>query len=260
MRSPWRSRSCERSANASWSARAMPNSLGHVVRGLRHRVGAELLAHHRVDEPPADGGVVDLGGPGERRRRPWACTNGARVMLSTPPASTRSASPERTARDAMAIASRLDPQSRFTVPPGADDRQSREQGRHPGDVAVVLAGLVRAAEQHVVQLRPSRPTAAGRSASRSTWAARSSGRTVGQRAAVPAERRPHPGHQERLTVAWPRLSHAVMTHPMIAVAEPELLDLAAGRARAARASPPAAPASTAGPGPSRRGTAASRRT
>ena len=47
-------------------------------------------------------------------------TNGARLMLSTPPASTRSASPERTARDAMAIASRLDPQSRFTVPPGAE--------------------------------------------------------------------------------------------------------------------------------------------
>ena len=46
-------------------------------------------------------------------------TNGARLMLSTPPARTRSASPERTALDAMAIASRLDPQSRFTVPPGA---------------------------------------------------------------------------------------------------------------------------------------------
>ena len=57
-------------------------------------------------------------------------TNGARVMLSTPPARTRSASPDRTARAAIATASRLDPQSRFTVPPGA------ETGRPASRVAI----------------------------------------------------------------------------------------------------------------------------
>ncbi len=38
-------------------------------------------------------------------------TNGARVMLSTPPAITTSASPVRIARAATAMASRLEPHS-----------------------------------------------------------------------------------------------------------------------------------------------------
>ena len=42
-------------------------------------------------------------------------TNGARVMLSTPPAITSSASPDLIARAAMPTASRLDPHRRFTV-------------------------------------------------------------------------------------------------------------------------------------------------
>ena len=105
-------------------------------------------------------------------------TNGARVMLSTPPARTRSASPDRTALAAIATASRLDPQSRFTVAARRRDRQARQQGRHPGDVAVVLTGLIGAADQHVVQLVPvDRRQPIGQS-SRSTWAARSSGRTA----------------------------------------------------------------------------------
>ena len=45
-------------------------------------------------------------------------TNGARDMLSTPPAIMRSVSPLRIARIAMAIASMLDPHSRLTVVPG----------------------------------------------------------------------------------------------------------------------------------------------
>ena len=46
------------------------------------------------------------------------CTNGARVMLSTPPAITSSASPPRMARAAIATASSPDPQSRLMVVPG----------------------------------------------------------------------------------------------------------------------------------------------
>ena len=45
-------------------------------------------------------------------------TNGARVMLSTPPAIISSASPDLIARAAMPTASRLDPHRRFTVLPG----------------------------------------------------------------------------------------------------------------------------------------------
>jgi hypothetical protein len=47
-------------------------------------------------------------------------TNGARDMLSTPPAITSDASPDLIARAAMPIASRLDPHRRFTVAPGTD--------------------------------------------------------------------------------------------------------------------------------------------
>ncbi len=47
-----------------------------------------------------------------------ASTNGARDMLSTPPATTSDCSPDLMARAAMAMASRLDPHSRLTVVPG----------------------------------------------------------------------------------------------------------------------------------------------
>src|SRR3546814_16495347 len=39
--------------------------LGDVLAVLRHGVGAVELLHLRIDEAPADGGVVDLGGAGE---------------------------------------------------------------------------------------------------------------------------------------------------------------------------------------------------
>ena len=45
-------------------------------------------------------------------------TKGARVMLSTPPASISSASPDLMARAAMPVASMPEPQRRFTVAPG----------------------------------------------------------------------------------------------------------------------------------------------
>ncbi len=48
----------------------------------------------------------------------FACTQGARVIDSTPPATTRSASPARTARAAVITADNPDAQSRFTVIPG----------------------------------------------------------------------------------------------------------------------------------------------
>ena len=45
-------------------------------------------------------------------------TKGARDMLSTPPAITRSTSPDLIARAAVMIASMPEPQSRFIVVPG----------------------------------------------------------------------------------------------------------------------------------------------
>jgi hypothetical protein len=45
-------------------------------------------------------------------------THGARVIDSTPPTTTTSASPDSTAREPIIAASRLEPQSRFTVVAG----------------------------------------------------------------------------------------------------------------------------------------------
>ena len=48
-----------------------------------------------------------------------ATTKGARLMLSTPPATIRPPSPLRIVRAAIATASRPEPQSRFSVTPPA---------------------------------------------------------------------------------------------------------------------------------------------
>ena len=80
-------------------------------------------------------------------------TKGARDMLSTPPAMIRSASPALIARAASPTASRPEPHRRFTVTPVTVSGRPDEQRRHARDVAVVLARLVGAAEDHVVDRR-----------------------------------------------------------------------------------------------------------
>ncbi|MHC2591915.1 hypothetical protein ACVIG9_005971 [Bradyrhizobium ottawaense] len=75
-------------------------------------------------------------------------------MDSTPPAMASSISPERMARPAAPTASRAggaEPVERLA---GNRVRQTCEQERHAGDVAVVLAGLVGTAEEDFVHLRP----------------------------------------------------------------------------------------------------------
>ena len=58
--------------------------------------------------------------PAGNARSGLGSTQGARVMDSTPPASTTSASPDSTLRLAIIAASRLDPHSRLTVVAGTD--------------------------------------------------------------------------------------------------------------------------------------------
>ena len=106
-----------------------------------------------------------------------ARTNGARLMLSTPPASISSASPARIARAAVASASSPEPQSRLIVDAGHRVRQAREQRRHPRHVAVVLAGLVGAAVVARRRRPPSRPRDGAPISARIGTAARSSART-----------------------------------------------------------------------------------
>ena len=60
------------------------------------------------------------------------------------------------ARAAIATASMLEPQRRLTVVPGTSTGSPASSSAMRRDVAVVLAGLVGAAEDHVVDARPSR--------------------------------------------------------------------------------------------------------
>ena len=128
-------------------------ALGDVLARLAHRLERELRLHRRVREAPAQGRVV---------HRPVAAREGG----------VRLRGHERRA------AHRLDAAGHEQVAvaggdrvAGADDGreagraepihghsrnrvgQPREQRRHPGDVAVVLARLVRAAEVDVLDLR-----------------------------------------------------------------------------------------------------------
>src|SRR4029453_15943553 len=98
-----------------------------VLSGLRHRIRAVELLHPGVHETPAERRVFERNPAGEggvslvhheKGARPFFTPNGARDILSPPPAMTRSISPAAIARAAVATASMLDPQSRFTVDPG----------------------------------------------------------------------------------------------------------------------------------------------
>ena len=80
-------------------------------------------------------------------------TKGARDMPSTPPAIISVASPALIERAARPMASMPEPHRRLIVVPGTD-RQPGKQPGHARDVAVVLAGLVGAAEDDVVDGTP----------------------------------------------------------------------------------------------------------
>ena len=90
---------------------------------------------------PAGNGLAGLGS-----------THGARVIDSTPPTSTTSASPDSIVRDPIIAASRLEPQSRLTVVAGSVTGKAGQQHRHAADVAVVLAGAVGVAPDDITDV------------------------------------------------------------------------------------------------------------
>jgi hypothetical protein len=127
--------------------------LGDVLGGLRHRVDAVLLLHQLVDEAPADGGVVDLVGTREGGRRLGHHERGPRHALDpTGKGEVDLAGADRTGDDADRVHAR----TAETVDrrAGHVDRQAGKQRRHARDVAVVLAGLVGAAIDRVVERGP----------------------------------------------------------------------------------------------------------
>ena len=123
--------------------------LGDILGGLGHRIGAVLLLHHPVDEAPADRRVVDFGLAGEGRIRLAHDERRARHALhAARDGEFRLAGLDGLGADADGVHARsaqpVDPSARYAL------RQAGQQQAHPGDVAVVLARLVGAAVDHIV--------------------------------------------------------------------------------------------------------------
>ncbi len=107
-------------------------------------------------------------------------------MFSTPPAMNTEPSPARIAWAALTTACRPEPHRRFTVWPGTSTGKPGEQRRHPGDVAVVLARLIGAAEDHVLDACRRNPGALDHGANRNRREI--VGPNLGQRAAGSSHR------------------------------------------------------------------------
>ena len=129
---------------------ADPVALGDVLAGLAHRLGGDAeLGHPRVDHPPAEGRVV---------HRLRAAGEGALGLLDHPGRPAHRLDPAGQVEVALAgldrpggAVDRLQAGGAEAVDGRAGHalRQAGEQRRHPGDVAVVLAGLVGGAEVDV---------------------------------------------------------------------------------------------------------------
>ena len=146
-------------------------SVGEDLGALSER-DRPLVGHVGVDHPPAERGRVHgLVGARERlvglehhpRRAAHRLHAAGDADLLVP------------GRDSAArTEGRLmpEPHNRFTVAPGIEVREARQEHRHPRDVAVVLAGLVGVAEVDVVDRLE--PVSLGQRPPR--WPRRSSGR------------------------------------------------------------------------------------
>ena len=109
-------RSCERSAKASWSARDTLNSAAtfSAVSGIESMPYCCFISGLTKRQPMVVSSTFTLR---ENALSALAITNGARVMLSTPPAIISSASPDAIVRAHIATASRPEPHRRLMVAP-----------------------------------------------------------------------------------------------------------------------------------------------
>ena len=139
-------------------------ALGDVLGGLAHRLGRVQLRHPRVDEAPAERRVV---------HRPGAAGESGLGFRDDPgrPAHRLDAAGEVEVAFAEAqrpggLVDGLETGGAEAVHGDAGDldRKAGEQRRHPGDVAVVLAGLVGGAHVDVADLRRVEPVALDRGA------------------------------------------------------------------------------------------------
>jgi len=134
-------RCCERIANDPGRRRDTWNSSATFCRSRASR-RRRMRLHQRVDEAPADGGVIGCRRSGNASAA-LPITNGARVIDSTPPAMAKSISPARIAR--APCADRVEPRGAKAVEGLAGNRlrHAGQQQRQCARIAVVLAGLWR---------------------------------------------------------------------------------------------------------------------
>jgi hypothetical protein len=125
-------------------------ALGDVLSRLAHRIRVVELGELGVEEAPAERRVLELARaaiPGRRGLRHHVRCPRHRL---DPPADEHVAVPDRdrVRRGVHRLEAR--PAQPVDREPADLDRQSGEEQRHPRDVAIVLAGLVGAAEDHVL--------------------------------------------------------------------------------------------------------------
>ena len=124
-------------------------TFGHVLGRLAHRVRVMRRSQPRIDEPPAQGAVVELA----RAAVPGGLWLGHDVRR--PGHRLDTAADEHVAVvDLNGMRGRVDrlepaPAQPVDGQPGDLDREAGQQQGHSGDVAVVFAGLVGAAEDDV---------------------------------------------------------------------------------------------------------------
>jgi hypothetical protein len=110
-------RCCERKAKASWSARAIPNSAATLsaVSGIESMPYCAFISLFTKRQPMVVSYTALLR---EKALSALGMTNGARLMLSTPPAIISAVSPDLIARAAVPTASMPEPHRRLIVVPG----------------------------------------------------------------------------------------------------------------------------------------------
>ncbi|EGE61062.1 hypothetical protein RHECNPAF_1260041 [Rhizobium etli CNPAF512] len=123
--------------------------LGDILACFRHGIDAVLLLHHRIDETPADRRVVNFGRPRKGRLGLRHDEGRARHALDAARNHQLGLAGADGARrgDHRIHAGAAEPVDRRARD---NDRQAGQERRHARHIAVVLARLVGAAEDHVV--------------------------------------------------------------------------------------------------------------
>jgi hypothetical protein len=130
-----------------------PELFGHAFSGFGHRVGPVKFLHPRIHEPPADSAVVDLCGATERGvglgQNEWCAGHAFDPAGNN---QIRFSGFDRSGPNGNGIQARTAQTVNSTA--GYTLGEPSQQKSHSRHVAVILARLIRAAQDHIVDGRP----------------------------------------------------------------------------------------------------------